>query len=97
MMKRCPRCGTGANEEDAYCGSCGYHLLVEGSTPGVTQKELKADDIRLNLGMVYYKMGKYAQAVEVFEKILQHDPDNLQVLDWCERARQQQHSAMTSP
>lgn len=73
-MNSCPRCGKQIQENDKFCGFCGYNLTVEQTTNSFTQQELKVSDIRLNLGMVYLKQGKYNLALENFKKVLDHDP-----------------------
>lgn len=96
-MSTCPKCGATTNAEDIFCGACGLKLAAmvpqAPNNTMLTQKELKAIDIRFNLGVVYFKMGKYDQAMETFEKILQEEPNNIRVLDMCERIREARQKA----
>lgn len=87
-MNICPRCGKSYSSEDKFCGFCGYNLTVQINSNFVTQRALKVSDIRFNLGLVYFKEGKYSQAIETFEKILKDEPDHLQVQEMLERARE---------
>ncbi len=75
-MSTCPRCGKQIQEDDKFCGFCGFNLTIEQSTSSFTQQELKVSDIRLNLGMVYLKQGKYKLALENFKKVLAQDPNH---------------------
>ncbi|KAA3618875.1 MAG: tetratricopeptide repeat protein [Calditrichaeota bacterium] len=77
-MKVCPKCQAENYPIDNFCGSCGFKFEALGNGLGLTQKELKAADIKTNLGLVYYNMGKYDSALEVLEKVLESDPENHQ-------------------
>ncbi|MCH9007175.1 tetratricopeptide repeat protein [candidate division KSB1 bacterium] len=48
---------------------------------------MKLSDIQFDLAILYFKEEKYAEAVEVFQKLLQEHPDNLQVIDMLQRAQ----------
>ncbi len=41
-----------------------------------TQKSLDLIDVYYNLGLVYFKKEKYAEALDVWEKALVRDPGN---------------------
>ena len=87
-MKTCTRCGSAVGLEDKYCGSCGIDLAAQAQNknPTATQQSLNVNDIRFNLGVVYLKAGKFAQAIETFGEILKTDPENLQVRSMYEQA-----------
>jgi Tfp pilus assembly protein PilF len=89
-MKACPRCDKEISNEDKFCGFCGYNLLMEKAGSSFTQQELKVSDIRLNLGIVYLKQGKFEMAIENFEKVLELDPENLSVKKMLEKAQSAQ-------
>jgi tetratricopeptide (TPR) repeat protein len=86
-MNRCKRCGKAFGAEDKFCGFCGFNRAALVTCELDTQRALKVNDIQFNLGIVYYEVGKYAQAMETFEKILEENPDNLRVRAMYERAR----------
>jgi Tfp pilus assembly protein PilF len=87
-MNTCPRCGTGSYPEDKYCGECGYNLAFQPQTHTTfTQKELKVSDIRMNLGVIYLKQGKYESAIENFKKVLEDDPTNELVQQMLEQSQ----------
>ncbi len=75
-MKNCPKCESERLPEDIYCGMCGYKLDSFDNMSHITQKELTVEDVRIKLGTVYYKMGKYHEAIDIFEKILKTNPDD---------------------
>ena len=86
-MKPCPRCGYDFDTNDKFCGFCGFNIITRGNEGSFTQNELKLSDIRLNLGIVYLKQGKNDLAVELFEKILKQEPENLKVKQMLENAK----------
>ncbi len=86
-MTVCPRCGKPHGTDDRFCGFCGYNLTVESRSDFVTQRDLKVKDIRFNLGVLYFNEKKYAEAGEIFEKILHDTPDHLQAIDMFERTK----------
>lgn len=85
MMKICPKCETGNEFDDNYCGLCGFKFNAFGSSLGMTQKELKANDIQINLAIVYLKMAKYDAALDIIDKVLEKEPGNLQALSLRDR------------
>ena len=75
-MKNCPKCESERLPEDIFCGMCGFKLDSSERMSHVTQKELTVEDVRVKLGMVYYRMGKYHEAIDIFEKTLKKNPDD---------------------
>ena len=75
-MKVCPKCQAENELIDNFCGICGFKFDAFSKGLGLTQKELKAVDIKTNLGLVYFNMGKYDEALEVLDKVLANDPGN---------------------
>jgi len=47
---------------------------------------MDAKDIQFDLGVMYFKEEKYREALEIFEKIKEEKPNNLQVINMCNRA-----------
>ena len=84
----CQRCGSPYKSEDRFCGFCGYNLTVKNESNFVTMHAMNAGDIQFDLAVLYFKEGKYNEALEIFEKIRKEKPDNLQVINMCERARE---------
>lgn len=85
-MRICPRCSKSYDSQDKFCGFCGFNLAALQTAEMVTQRALNASDIHFNLGVVYYKMGKFEQAKHTFEKCLAENPDNLRVRDMYDKA-----------
>ncbi len=79
-MKICPKCQTENELIDNFCGRCGFRFDAFSKGLGLTQKELKTVDIKTNLGLVYFNMGKYDDALEILEKVLAGNPENQQAL-----------------
>ena len=75
-MKLCPRCGKIHHPEDRFCGFCGCNLTVDNISDFVTKMALNADDIKFDLGVFYYHEGKYEQAAEIFQAVLNEKPDH---------------------
>ena len=75
-MQKCPKCESEQLPEDVFCGMCGFKLDSSERMSHVTQKELTVEDVRVKLGMVYYRMGKYHEAIDIFEKTLKTNPDD---------------------
>ena len=75
-MNNCPKCEHERLQEDIYCGMCGFKLDSSNHTSHITQKELTVEDVRIKLGMVYFKMEKYHEAIDIFEMILKSNPDD---------------------
>ena len=89
-MNICPRCDKKIGVDDKFCGYCGYNLLMGKAGNSFTQPELKVVDIRMNLGIVYLKQGKYDMAIENFEKVLHHDPNNMMAIKMIKKAKNAQ-------
>ena len=83
----CPRCGKIRRPEDRFCGFCGYNLTVASTGDFVTKKDLNLNDIQFDLAMVYFKEKKYQQALELFEKVHEKNPENLQVINMLDRTQ----------
>ncbi len=77
-MSQCPKCSTPREAGDRFCGKCGERLVEaeSGDDAALTQQSLRLSDVHYNLGMVYYKKGDYAKALEAWEKGIGQDPDN---------------------
>jgi len=75
-MKTCPKCESERLPDDVYCGLCGFKLDSYDRMSHITQKELTVEDVRIKLGAVYYKMGKFHEAIDIFEKILKSNPED---------------------
>ncbi len=84
----CARCGSPTGSKDRFCGFCGYNLTVKNDSDFVTMYAMDAKDIQFDLGLMYFKEEKYQEALEIFEKIKKGKPDNLQVINMCQRARE---------
>lgn len=72
----CFKCGTMYHSEDKFCGECGIKLDAKIESPFNTQTGLNVEDIRSNLGTIYFKMGKYGKALTEFKKVLDHNPND---------------------
>ncbi len=86
-MNICPRCGTGGANGDRFCGFCGYNLTVQNDSDFVTRQDLKVQDIRFDLAIVYYNEGKYAAAKQIFENVLKEHPEHTQARELYEKSR----------
>ncbi len=95
IMDKCPRCEKQIDPEDLFCGNCGLNIMAQASFGGATQKELKLSDIQLSLGIVYLKKGEFAKARDIFNKILEVDPENQHATRMMEQIRQIQEARST--
>lgn len=88
-MPKCPKCQTEALPEDKYCSRCGHKLARSLQTRGgkVTQKAMKADDIRYKLGIIYFKREKYQEAINIWQKLLEEESENVAVKQLIDEAR----------
>ncbi len=84
----CTLCGTPTGSTDRFCGFCGYNLTVKNDSDFVTMYAMNAKHLQFDLGIMYFKEEKYQEALEIFEKIKEEKPDNLQVINMCQRARE---------
>ena len=80
-MDKCLKCSADIFPEDRYCGQCGTAVQNEAAPVFSTQNSLKVEDVRFNLALVYFKMGKYEQALLEFEKVLKANPNDQQALE----------------
>lgn len=80
-MNNCPKCNEQVQPDDLFCGQCGFRLFAHHKKGSVTQHELKVNDIRFNLGIVYLKKKAYDRAIEVFSKILEEKPNSEKVIE----------------
>ncbi len=87
MHDSCPRCGANVNSQDKFCGFCGFNLSATTNFVAGTQMEMKLADIHFNLGVVYFKNGKYTKALELFEKLREEAPENAEVLKMLEKTQ----------
>ena len=86
-MNSCPRCGSEILPDDKFCGICGHNLATRMETNTITaRKSLNAKVMRINLGVIYLKQGKYELAIENFRKVLDTDPENHAVATMLEQA-----------
>lgn len=88
-MPTCPQCHAETLSESKYCGQCGHKLVRSFQTSGgkVTQKAMKSVDIRYKLGMIYLKRGKYNEAIETWQKLLEEESENVAVKKLIDEAR----------
>ena len=87
-MKQCSNCRCEISTEDLYCGQCGMLLQSSELKPAITKAEIRIEEVRFNLGMVYFKMGKYCKAIEMFEKTIAINPKNLASMEMLNRANE---------
>ncbi len=88
-MNICPQCGKDTFPGDNYCGGCGVDLSIHTQDNSMfTQQELNVNDIRYNLGVVYFKQGRYDIAMSNFKKVLDKNPDNKMAKKMLTRAHQ---------
>ncbi len=81
-MNRCPRCSEEVFPNDRFCGNCGRKLEAGDAEQLMkTQTELRVEDVRSNLGIVYYKMGKFEEAIGAFKKVLENNPRDEKALE----------------
>jgi Tfp pilus assembly protein PilF len=87
-MSECPRCHTAYLPDDKFCGGCGFNLAAQNQfTTICNPQDLNVSDIRINLGVIYLKQGKYAMAAQNFERVLEGEPDNTIAKKLLEDAR----------
>lgn len=82
----CFKCGSVYYENDKYCAECGVKL--ENLTPSFnTQTGMNIEDVRSSLGLVYFKMGKFEQALTEYEKVLEYNPQDANALDMVDQIK----------
>lgn len=88
-MSPCPKCHSETYPGDKYCGQCGHKLVSSSHMRGgeMTQKSMKAADVRYKLGMVYFKRGKYEEAIKSWQKLLEDESENEAVKQLIDEAR----------
>ena len=62
------------------------------NVPLVTKQDINIEDVRSNLGTVYFKMGKYTEAKQIFNGILTENPQNEIALDMLNKIKQIQEN-----
>ena len=90
-MSSCPKCQAETYPEDKYCGQCGHKLVSTFPTRRgrITQKAMNTGDIRYRLGMIYFKRGKYQEAIKTWQKILEDESENIAVKQLIDEARRE--------
>ena len=95
-MHECPGCHAEYSPDNKFCGSCGYNLSADTQyTTIYNQNDLNVSDIRINLGVIYLKQGKYDLAAQNFERVLESEPDHAaakKLLDEARTAQQREWS-----
>ena len=87
----CFKCGASFIGGDKFCPQCGIEL--ENSLVGnfKTQIGMNIEDVRTNLGMVYFKMGDYEKALNEFQQVLKHNPDDAKAKTMIKQISAQQN------
>ena len=88
-MNPCPNCGAITEESDNYCGQCRFELVTDKISAPLTNQEINVEDVRNNLALVYFKMGKLKQALEIFEKNLELNPKDLNAVHMIDLIKQE--------
>jgi cytochrome c-type biogenesis protein CcmH/NrfG len=85
----CQHCQTESYPEDKYCSQCGQKLVNSFQTAGgkITQKAMSTGEVRFKLGMIYFKRGKYREAIKTWQKLLEEESDNAAVRQLIDEAR----------
>lgn len=78
-MNNCPKCSASTHSIDNFCGHCGCELELQPSTQSMTKDDLKLENVQYNLGIIYLKMKKYNEALDIFQNLLEDDPENEQI------------------
>ena len=96
-MSTCPRCGTQCGPGDKYCGKCGQRLFSTIAKARATQEALSVAKVRYKLGLIYYKKGDLSDAIEIWQRALEDDPENLAVKLLIEKAQKERRSERDLP
>jgi len=80
----CKQCGTEYLSLDKFCPQCGAKVESIEVSPFSTQVGLNIEDVRNNLGTVYYKMGKFDKALNEFNEVLKHNPNDTNAKEMIE-------------
>lgn len=75
-MNVCTNCNTIYYEGDKYCGKCGVKLASPDIASYMTSAGLNVAEVRSNLGIVYFKMGRFEEALNEFKKVLSRNPND---------------------
>jgi hypothetical protein len=90
-MAACQACGAMPQAGDLFCPQCGSRLSVQPAPPAdaaaVTQGAMNLSDVRFKLGMVYFKKGEFARAIEAWEKVPPDSPNHGAVQKLIQEAR----------
>lgn len=78
---KCKACSEGFETIDRFCPKCGERVtqpLQAGDSGGGfdTMEAMDVGDVQFRLGMVFFKKGAYARALEVWAKVLERQPEN---------------------
>ena len=92
MANVCTRCDTVFFDGDIFCGKCGVKLEVQETPQYMTQPGLNVAEVRSNLGVVYFKMGRFPEALNEFKKVLLRDPNDARALEMIKQIEEQQES-----
>jgi tetratricopeptide (TPR) repeat protein len=79
-MNRCKRCGEAFKPGDRFCGFCGFNFAALETSELATRLAIKSEDIQFDLASIYYKEGKYEQALDIIERLLEDNPENIQAI-----------------
>ena len=93
-MNLCTKCGTKNYDGDKFCGKCGVKIDVPEMSPFMTQAGFSVAEVRSNLGVVYFKMGRYAEALDEFKKVLVRNPNDARALDMVLQIEEKQNSSL---
>ncbi|MFH1008387.1 MAG: tetratricopeptide repeat protein [Candidatus Latescibacterota bacterium] len=96
-MPTCPRCGTPCEPEEKYCGKCGQKLLSALSKGKETLQALDVSEVRYKLGLIYYRRGDLSEAIEIWKRVLEDNPENLAVKLLVEKAQEEEKAERDSP
>ncbi|MBN2009106.1 hypothetical protein JW960_07155 [candidate division KSB1 bacterium] len=87
-MSTCPRCHAEYYPDDNFCGNCGFNLSTHNQYTTICEpQDLSISDIRINLGVIYLKQGKYDMAAQNFKRVLEGDPQHTAAQKLLEEAR----------
>jgi len=93
-MSTCASCEAELTAEDRYCPQCGKRVVAQApDSANMTQGAMNLSDVRFKLGMVYFKKGEYARAAEAWEKVLEKNPDNVDLKRLVQDARSRLESS----
>ncbi|MGH1362092.1 MAG: tetratricopeptide repeat protein [Calditrichia bacterium] len=79
MTITCKKCSNSMEQADKFCGACGAPKEKNVAPLLGTKVDMQLSDIRYNLAQVYVKKGDFQKALNVFEKLLEENPDNSEI------------------